>query len=510
MKKFTGICLFLITVSTIILYSQSPEWGQDLQIMEGEICCFDCDYMNDGTMIVAVQKDTVVLSPDSYPIILYKSTNHGGSWSVLDTVQAINKYQKIKILISEWSNNYLYIFFVAEDPTWIDNLGVHRYNLATNSFISTEQVSIDALPTGFDACLYEHQGNPHVTVLFWKDDSTLNLYKSDDGGVYWTGTGIQTAQGKAFDPECSITHGPREELYLAYSMSSQTTNHDSLNIYGEMYNAINYSPIGTTFIIADQTHACLQPRIACSNDSNNPAIWCAYTYEYNLYQNDLDVRVASVLHPDSAEYNWNQTSVGTSSYMDAGADIRFYKVFGNAYVNMCYLYHDLALDTTKVFWGWSVATNPTSWYMNSSPLNDNPCHYIADGTSPKLLYSPGANGSGSTVVYAGYLRYDLWIDAPWSLQVEEVYTQNPHLNILINSSVINRHSPVYFTLPENCTYQALLYDLSGRVIWKSNLISGIAGENNFHIEDLTPGAYFMEIRVPEKDLTSAHKRITVL
>lgn len=509
MKYSTVFFVMFLFPVFFSITAQSPEWGNDVRIFLGRITCFDCDYLSDGTMFAVVQKDTVVMSPDSYPVIIYRSTNHGGSWHVFDTIQSLGKYERMKVITSEIGDDYLFIFFFNIGGLF-NRLCLHRYNLTAHALQSNELVYAYAWPNSFDATIYEYNGDSTLSVLFWSEDSHLHIRHSDDRGVTWYGTWFINAQGRAFDPDVSICRGPRDEIYTAWSASIQNQIRDSLNIYGFVWDGIYGSPIGDSFLIASRTNACVQPKICCSNDLNNPAVWCAYTYEYNLYQNDLDVYVASIKHPDSTEYGWAQTPILASYYMETPTDIRLYKSFGNMYVNMTYLYHDNQYDTTKIFWGWVAGSNHTSWSFQSAPINNHPSHYFADGTSPRLCYSPGVTGSGSAVLYAGYNHLDLWIDAPWTLAVEE--TTNPDHPILaqIYPSIVKPSEPIYLILPFDCSFEASIYDISGRSVFESGAIAGIKGVNTINASSMRSGVYFIEIRIPGLNNQIERKRITVL
>ncbi|MBN2363356.1 T9SS type A sorting domain-containing protein [candidate division WOR-3 bacterium] len=494
--RFLKVFCFLAFFSTL-LFAQSSDWGNDVRIMQGEITSFDCDYLSDGTMFAAVQKDTVVMSPDSYPVILYRSTNHGGSWHVFDTIQSLGKYERMKLLSSELGDDYLFIFCFNFNGMF-NRLCVQRYNLTAHTLQSSELIDAWAWPNSFDATLYEHNGDSTISVIFWSEDSQLQIRHSDNRGITWYGTWFINAQGRAFDPDVSICRGPRNEIYTAWSASVQSQERDSLNLYGQIWDANTGGSIGDTFIIADQNKACVQPRIACSNDPNNPALWCAYTYEFDLYQNDLDVYVASVKTPDSADYGWAQTSISVSSQMESGPDLRFYKSYGNMYVNMTYLYHNLANDSTKIFWGWASGSNHVHWNFHTTFINDHPSHYIPNGTSPKICYSPGATGSGSAVMYSGYLENDLWIDAPWTLCVEETPENIPIGDFRVFPSVIRSNSSVFLVLPLDCIYKSVIFDITGRPVQQSGEIQGTKGVNSIEIDNLPSGIYFLEINQAEQ------------
>lgn len=507
MKHCSVFFALLVTVFFTSLTAQSPEWGNDVRIFHGNITCFDSDYLSNGHMFAVVQKDTVVMSPDSYPIIIYRSTNHGGTWHVYDTIQSLGKYERMKVLISELGDDYLFIFFFNIGGLF-NRLCLHRYNLTTHALQSNELVYAYAWPNSFDATIYEHNGDSTISVLFWSEDSHLHIRHSDDRGVNWYGTWFINAQGKAFDSDVSICRGPRDEIYTAWSASLNTQIRDSLNIYGYVWDGIYGSPIGDSFLIASRTYACVQPKICCSNDLNNPAVWCAYTHECDLFQNDLDAYVASIKHPDSTEYGWSQTAIALSYQMESPTDIRYYKSFGNMYVNMTYLYHDNQYDTTKIFWGWAAGSNHTSWSFNSAPINNHPSHFFADGTSPRLCYSPGATGSGSAVLYAGYNHSDLWIDAPWTLGVEEIPENVLLETFMVYPSVLRPYSTVFLVLPQDGIYNASIYDITGRTVAEYSEITGVKGINSLEIGNLGAGVYFMEIYEPEKPSLKA--RITVL
>ncbi|MBN2364198.1 T9SS type A sorting domain-containing protein [candidate division WOR-3 bacterium] len=509
MKFYTVFFVLFLTIYLTSLISQSPDWGNDVRISLGRITCFDCDYLCDGTMFAVVQKDTVVMSPDSYPVIIYRSTNHGGSWHVFDTIQSLGKYERMKVIASELGDDYLFIFFFNVGGLF-NRLCLHRYNLTAHALQSNELVYAYAWPNSFDVAQYDHNGDSTLSAIFWSEDSRLYFYRSNDRGVSWHGTYLIDAHGKAFDSDVSICQSPRNELYLSWAASVQSPLRDSINIYGWIFGSEYGNPIGDSFEIADRNLACVQPRIACSNDPNNPAIWCAYTYEYNPGQNDLDVYVASVKHPDSTIYPWTQTTIASSIYMESGADIRFYKSYGNMYVNMSYLFHDLSNDSTKIFWGWAAGSNHGTWSFQSAFINNHPCHYIPDGTNPKICYSPGAGASGSAVIYTGYLRFDLWIDAPWTLGIEE--TTNQELPVLsqIYPSIIKPSEPLYLILPFDCSFEASIYDISGRSIFKSGTVTGSKGINTINANNIRSGVYFIEIKFPGVGNSMERKRITVL
>ncbi|MBN1639493.1 MAG: T9SS type A sorting domain-containing protein [Ignavibacteriales bacterium] len=204
----------------------------------------------------------------------------------------------------------------------------------------------------------------------------------------------------------------------------------------------------------------------------------------------------------------NRFGTNVPFFMETPTDIRFYKSFGNMYVNMTYLYHDNQYDTTKIFWGWAAGSNHTSWNFQSAPINNHPSHFFADGTSPRLCYSPGATGSGSAVLYAGYNHSDLWIDAPWTLGIEEIPENVSLETFMVYPSVLRPYSTVFLVLPQDGIYNASISDITGRTVAEYSEITGVKGINSLEIGNLGAGVYFVEIYEPEKPSLKA--RITVL
>jgi hypothetical protein len=231
-----------------------------------------------------------------------------------------------------------------------------------------------------------------------------------------------------------------------------------------------------------------------SNDVSNPAIWIVYTHDFQN-SGDLDLKCLSVRGPDSINNPWHENYISGSASLDEyWGDVKFYKDDGNPYVNIAYIVDDPG--------GWNTVRRRYSHggsYLNwssSIDINDFDAHSWPYGCAPRVVYSPGATGSGGGVVYAGLGLNDLYCDFPWFTGVEEQTDPvNQECSRFLCSSMAENDHPLSYVIANPGMVEIRTYDVSGRMVNSFGPVYQNSGQYQYISETYSEGIYLINLYV---------------
>ena len=399
----------MVLLGILLTANMAFGWGGDIKIYDGKINCFDVDYAMDGTMYVAFQaqgEDT---------IRIYKSAEHGDTWSRIDTLNTYLSYYgtssrndlgRIRLIYDE-IHSELFVFFV-------DSGGyLFRWRVPISDLKEKGWRVSDApiLEGSFDVAYNLNTGRLFAS---WTEGNNANdkvyIKYSDNEGKTWE-TSMSSFWGVGGDTRGSITFGPPDNIFYSYSTlgyGGGGTSSDLLDI------AIKYSHNdGTSWYVSRLTTNSYQdydPRV-CAANVDDSVVWVFYNRDMGEHEINLYYRYSS-----DAGANWSseQTLSDDTGVNEYIADIKFYKDLGNPYVNMVYIYDDPSGDPKrKAIRAWTSTADPTNWRGNQV-ANDKDITPWPEEVAPKIIYSPGSSAPGGGVVFSYYDNSGLYFDAPWN------------------------------------------------------------------------------------------------
>ncbi len=425
-------------------------WGGDVLIDTGYMGDFAVDYsMADGTMWLAEAPllDSVVK--------IYRSTDHGATWDYVFwfSPNPLTTVPRLGLVLGEGDSSYVNIFF--------------RNPIAGNGRVAVVRLKPDL--SGWDAFYVSAPADSATDFAVCRDyRSNYNLYcwvvvgaaggsapflVSSDFGQTWAGANWFNV----IEPFLSPSAGPRVNFCCMNYQRTYITAGYNYN-YGEG-SSWSYG------IVNGDTFHCYKPRIAAANTLPDSVAtrWVMYTKDY-YNTGDYDAMFAA--SSDAWGDTWQKEIVfrNSSAYDEGIGDVQHYKSIGNPYVNLSYNEKIATGDTSNSYWTFTDAGNPFGW-ASLAPVNDSGTLAAWITLASRLVYSPGAPGSGAGVVYARaglfYIPHGLYFDAPWlTLGVADQHGLTTS-RLGIAPSVTR--GPVELRLPVGTT-RVTVFDASGRSV----------------------------------------------
>ncbi|HDL20257.1 MAG TPA: hypothetical protein ENH30_03155 [Nitrospirae bacterium] len=397
--------IFLSAFAVFVLTATSAfGWGTDIPIWTGgDVNCFDVDYAMDGTMYAGFQAQGETI------IRVYRSTDHGASWNQWTTLATSDAsygtsqrsdLSRIRILYDE-PNNQLLVFYVDSDGY----LSRWRVKTDLSAKVNWRVSSSPVLEGSFDVT-WDNKSSGRTLYAFWSEGTSAGagVYLKSTTSSYpvessWSDI-VSGAWNCDAETRGSLAFGPPDNLFWAYSYKygSGSCESDSeiwMNIF---------------FRLTDNTYRDYDPRVAAAN-ANESGVWVMYNRDRGGHEIDLHFRYS----PDGGiTWNASEYTVSADNGVDEYiSDIKFYKGFPNAYVDMVYIYDDPSgTPVRKAVWVWTSTGDPTNW-KGETVVNDEDVTPWPEDVAPRIVYSPGAPASGGGVVFSYYGRNGLYFDAPW-------------------------------------------------------------------------------------------------
>lgn len=467
----------------VLLLSQS-EWGNDVWITGSPdpLSCFDSDYVMDGTMYVVEQVNDGTFN-------LYYSSDHGYTWhSPTSFTVGGQVFPEVRLLAGEPNQNLLFVFMVDNSRNLIcltfDRISLtllNQYTVASNLY---SQSCFDVTRTLGSS--YE------LWTIYWNADTSFRISKSTNYGASWSVECSASSDG--FDENVSICYGPTVgtygNIYATIADCYWSENPDSQ----EIWLFYEHNNIWDDERLTHDDEKDYDPHIVMSNDVANPAIWIVYTHDFQN-SGDLDLKCVSVRGPDSINNPWHEDYISGSSSLDEyWGDVKFYKDDGNPYVNLVYIVDDPGGWNT-VRWRYSHGGSYLNW-SSSIDINDHDAHTWPYGCAPRIVYSPGATGSGGGVVYAGLGLNDLFCDFPWLTGVEELTDPaTVECSQFLSSSMAGDNHPLSYVIVNSGLVEIRTYDLSGRMLSSYGPVYQYSGQYQYQLESVLKGIYFINLYV---------------
>lgn len=381
----------------------SPQlWAGNVTVDTMHYADFACDYnYANGTMYAVTSNlDSIAR--------LYRSTDHGATWQYVYhfTTSPADIYSQVGLVVGEGDSSFIYIF--VRHSIGNGNVYLLRLtpDLSSQSFygVSTGSDTVNY----FAACRDFQPGyNLYLATsnqITAGDDG--ELWRSTDYGVTWSSTSL----GNVWDP--TVRAGADSVVGLAWTSPGRTGVWAELNT-GRGDPSAWRMPYSVGF----DTFQTEYPSLAIANTSpdTDATMWVAYSYNWN---NSGDWDVWSAIRSSAWGDTWRPGYAisDASDSSEYGADIENYKGPGNQYVDVTYEVSDHSFTHTNNYWAWSDASNDTTWQQLRA-TNDSGTMAGEFWHEEKVIYSPGASGSGGGVLFThwdgSYYPDGLYFNAPW-------------------------------------------------------------------------------------------------
>lgn len=427
--------------------------GTDVVIHDGWYQHFSADNSDTGDMYVAVITTTLQKAGE---IKIYKSTDHGKSWSLWNTVTSRTGFYDVEVIVAEWGSdefrdNRLLVFTAGADGT----VQVHRFPLAGGAaqsvIIASEGGSTqfwgvsaarDPVPRKYNLYLTYSTQDPNKV-------QRTTVWRSFNNGITWDGK--FTFNGYYLS---NIDGGVNKHVYLVAKKDNSTQDiyfKRSTNAGANWENWIHLTPSDGA-----RDHHWSEPIVAASTDPGAPTVWVAYPYYKTGDPNKGDIRYAFSRNAGK-DWTTNLNLSGDEAF-EGAMHMKGYKAGKSRWMNIAYIY-DYAKP--QIVWRWSSGTVPAKW---SAPriVNDFEAKRIIVDYLPRVIYSPGAPATGSGVAYGGNNK--IYFSAPWLTGQIVAYRDETSGTLKFSAASENGITTIQFTIPENDRVSVMIHDAVGKLV----------------------------------------------
>jgi photosystem II stability/assembly factor-like uncharacterized protein len=392
--------------------------GTDVLIHEGFYHRFAADNADNGDMYVAA----IRTHPDQQPglIEVYKSSDHGQHWGQWASVSHVNSILDVDVVVGRWKDvgsqdDRVHVFYVTDGGhVIVTRINLNDSSLQDHKYIATEttipsmtmyvSATRDPIPTpsAFNLYVSWEIVAPGPPPGFGQ----TSVARSADNGVTWS-------DYSTYSEYCDsdIEAGPDGHIYLGANCMhigdwglcvKRSTD------WGATWG--NWTNLSKT----SAGHLILFPSVAASTDPALPAVWIAYQKFTEQPNGIYEVDLCFTYSIDGGSTWMPEQILSADRHADEGpVDMAGYRSASNPWVNIAYNYVPKhGMGGANVIWRHARGSLPSDWSAQRI-VNDFPSAYYGVGTTPRVVYSPGA-GPGSGVVYGGGGGgYNLYFSAPW-------------------------------------------------------------------------------------------------
>lgn len=394
--------------------------GPDTLVKEGSYRAYAADNGDDGVIYVGVLATSIQGS--SGAIDLYRSTDHGQSWSRWTWVDELDEaIYDLDVLVGEYqgeagSDSRVHVAYTTSGGRVMD-VRIDRQNPGNRERVQVDQAGIYAKNVALARTPGQTPG-PFTAYITWEYELSGRYYvraaRSLNNGATW--------QSMVHQPDRQMPHldtGPNDHVYL--SLLART---NALDVH--ILRSTDGGQSWPDDVILTQNDGALMhtsPVVGASTDPALPGVWVVYGYEHQTLRwgSERDLRFA---HSVDGGQNWTRDRIlsavpGVDEWLP---DLAGYRTAPNRWMNLAYNADPNSPISTprQVIWRWASSSIPANWNAQRI-VNDYPAAApYADG--PVVVYSPGASSNGSGVVYGGGGRTNLYFSAPWLAAAPRVTT----------------------------------------------------------------------------------------
>lgn len=430
--------------------------GSDIVVHDSTYYDFAADNADGGDMYVAVLTNNPKTAFFMGFIEIYKSTDHGTTWSRWHSVSARVGFRALDILVSEFGSDEF------KDP---------RLLLITSNFTGEVTLYRISLTTGYEdkvILIDEGVDNEIWNIHLARDPIpksfrvyvAYDVHNAKSASPYLTKFCRSSSNGISWQDWAThndyhlpgIDAGPYNKVYLAAIKNNQT---EDVGLLSSSDGGASWS--GWTNLSANDgavSHDASAPCVAASTDGAIPTVWVAYSFEKEAAFGS-DIRYA---YSVDAGANWKTAQTLSSSGGDEKCmNMKGYRAGPSRWMNITYVYGD---NNPSLMWQWTSGSYPVQWSV-ARLVNDVAMSAVV---APKVVYSPGATATGSGVVYGGAHSDKVYFSAPWlstRFQLEN-YGQPDQLALETESAAGKVTLKIY--LPEADSLGVAIRDAAGRLV----------------------------------------------
>jgi hypothetical protein len=379
--------------------------GRDKLIHNGPVYDYGTDNDDNGDMYVAVS--TRASTADGQ-IVVYKSTNHGETWSQWATIGHGTGIRAVDTLVVDWELDEmrvkrLHVFYTDAAGAVL----VTRLDLANPATRDTVTIANEGATANLPSIAAARDPMPMPAAfnlyVAWEvaqgSSHRVKFSRSTVGGGTWSNT-------VAYDgyQQPHVDAGTWGRVYLV-AVANGFPNHVHVKVSADR---------GATWggwanlTSGDGADAHAVPVVAASTDAAFPTAWVAYNYYKPVVLGGGDLRYAYTTNSGGA-WTLNQVLSSEQGVDERMPDMVGYRARASRWMNIAYDHTQSA--RTNVVWRWVSGSTPSGWWAGRT-VNDYDTH---PAIGPQVIYSPGAAASGSGVVYPGTGSpvSRLYFAAPW-------------------------------------------------------------------------------------------------
>lgn len=492
-------------------FSRPASWGNDVTISQGVVSGgISSDYDNSGN-VYAVRCSTHLGSPRAR-VIVYRSTDHGVSWSRLCyfyNASGIEYSYPVVLTGTDGDPDKLYVFYLRSSNN--GDVRVARYTItgSLEDYLSVKEDS-DTV-TYFTVCANFGIGN-RLMVAYEKERmgySTPWLYtiRSTNRGDTWGDQFVVSSNG--WHPDLGYGYGGYTYLVYTKQIGLDTDiGFGRSTDWGVTWG--DFEVLTSDSWDDDFAKVAALHRITPTTQY----VWVGYNHDQNN-SGDWNMRFA---YSTNAGVNWskNHSLASDDMYDEIACDLWVARKTEVTYVNICYLrarrlsLYQMWFD---IYWGFANTNNPAVWNDNIDVTE----HWAAlsydgrevcQGTYPDL--EPAGGWSG--LVYAGQTPFDnfegLYFDSREWTGVEEEPGQeaNPREFTLEDNypNPFNPHTRIAYFLPRACQVKLEVFNVLGQKI--RTLVNEDQSAGNREVswdgrnqagEEVASGVYFYKLQAEE-------------
>jgi hypothetical protein len=385
--------------------------GPDVTIHEGFYYDYGVDSDDNGDMYVAV-----LTTPDDQvgSVSVYRSVDHGQSWELWTTIDHEAALLAVDALVGRWglesADSRLLVFLGDENgDVWVERINLSDPNDRDRQPVYTEHTGLKigdlevtrdpgAMPSAFH------------TYVVWEEGvigaDQVHVAHSPDNGMTWDGDFVFADHQM---PDIEATVDGKVFLVTDYVFGPDHVDVCNSTDHGQSWSGYTNLTNGDG---ADPEDAHYNPTIGASTHPSVPAIWIAYELDHTPQGDDPETRELRYAYGTDGGGSWERNRILTaaSGSYEIRPDLASYRSSPNYYINVVANHlGEAALDgEPQVRWRYASGTSPTYWSAQRI-VND----YRPTTLDARAVYSPGAAGTGSGVVYGGSTRENLYFSAPW-------------------------------------------------------------------------------------------------
>lgn len=382
------------------------EGALNVPVHRGRWSQFSACNDRNGDMYVAV---SIGASAEPAELIVYKSSDHGRTWLKWKDFGVAESVISLDAIVNhggadEFRHDDLLLFVTSLQG----GLRLHKIPLSGGN-AKAITIPTAGAPANYVSASQDHlRPGSRVYLGYWfyeQNHPKSVVGVSPDNGLNWQYW--NTFPGYFYP---AIDAGPNGHVYVA---AMRDEYREDIHVARSVDGGATWGS-WTNLTTGDDANFHFRhspPVIAASSDPGRPSVWVAYERGYDGSYGPRRTELGFACSPNAgAQWSLNQTLACGPGNVE-GAQLMGYKAEPNPWLNAIYLSLQqnaagLSSGTARVMWRAVSGQWPSRW--RPAEIRNR----VDTGNArPRLVYSPGAPGTGGGLVFAG--PDGLYFAAPW-------------------------------------------------------------------------------------------------